>query len=327
MPRTTLITGATGFTGINLVRRFAEAGDRVIAVDRVAPDAAVHLFLQGHEDRVQFVEADLCATGWEGSLPSGPIELVVHAAAVTNQREDEEVPRAGDAIAVNVGATLDLVRWASAVRPARFVYISTGAPYGRALDGAGLIDETTPANPVNVYAVTKFAGELVALRLAGLSGLPAVAIRLPSQYGPMERATPDRTRLSLLQRWCNAAVRGERIKVNSQQLPRDYTYVPDGAQAVYALATAPTLHHELYNVSTEMPLTYREILAALEDVIPGIQIEPVEDAAPDRSDRRPLSAQRLRSDTGWEPKYDIRSGIATYVAWLRLAIAAGVRTL
>src|SRR5262249_19847817 len=142
-----------------------------------------------------------------------------------------------------------------------------------------------------------------------------------------ERATPDRTRLSVPQRWCNAAVRGEPVQVNRAQLPRDYTYIADGADAVYRLALAPSLQHDLYNVSAERSITVEMLLDALRQAVPDLTVSYLEDTTPNRADRRPLSAARLRTETGWAPRHDVRQAFAAYVAWLRAAVDAGLRTL
>ncbi|MGH7715371.1 MAG: NAD-dependent epimerase/dehydratase family protein, partial [Vulcanimicrobiaceae bacterium] len=48
--RTVLVTGATGFVGSNIVRRFADAGDQIIALDRVGPDTAVKKYLSAFRE-------------------------------------------------------------------------------------------------------------------------------------------------------------------------------------------------------------------------------------------------------------------------------------
>ena len=66
-------------------------------------------------------------------------------------------------------------------------------------------------------------------------------------------------------------------------------------------------------------MTAEATLDALARVDPGVRIE----RAPDEPSRwpslihGPLSSDRLRRDLGWTPAYDLDSGLAAYVAWLR----------
>ncbi len=50
-----LVTGATGFVGVNIVRTLALQHDTVVATDLREPDEGVWGYLRGHEGRVTFV--------------------------------------------------------------------------------------------------------------------------------------------------------------------------------------------------------------------------------------------------------------------------------
>ncbi|HWZ92005.1 MAG TPA: NAD(P)-dependent oxidoreductase [Polyangiaceae bacterium] len=319
-----LVTGAAGFVGSNLARRFAAEGDRVIALDRVSPDAAVTEYLVDVLERISFVQADVCDETWHRTLPVQAFDTVIHAAAITNTREGEEVSRARAAVAVNILGSVNVVSWAIEARPRRFLHLSSGATYGRIVSGPDNLDEDRPAQPDTVYALTKYAAERIVLRLAKQTALPLVALRLPSQYGPMERDTSDRTRLSSIQSWCSAAAQGAEVVVNRSELPRDYTYVYDVADAVYRLSVTPDLRYDLYNIGTGIASSPDQIVAAIRETVPDVRVRYVTNDAIDESDRKPVSIARLRSDTGWQPQYTLSSGIAVYIDWLRRVPAAAV---
>lgn len=80
---------------------------------------------------------------------------VIHAAALRGSRECEADPAA--CLAVNVGGTYHLAR-ACLARRIRLVYLSTDYVF----DGArGNYAEGDPVDPVNLYARSKLAGELI----------------------------------------------------------------------------------------------------------------------------------------------------------------------
>jgi nucleoside-diphosphate-sugar epimerase len=314
--RNVLITGACGFIGSNLVKHFAEAGEHVVALDRAVADPLLRAYLGPAIDRVSFVGADISDRCWHEALPGATIDLAVHAAAVTNVADGEEIGRAVDAVAVNIGGTANFVAWALSARPSRVIHISSSAVYGSILDGGAPIDETQPTLPANLYGITKLAAEQVAFQLARLSGLPLVAARLVGPFGPMERPSADRTRLSPVHAWCDAAARGEELIVHDGYLPRDYLYVADTAAAVHRLATTRTLHHDVYNVSAGIAVASRDFIAALRQVVPTLRWSAV-DAPAVNLISRSISNARLIGDTGWHPRYDLRGALAEYVAWLR----------
>jgi UDP-glucose 4-epimerase len=81
---------------------------------------------------------------------------------------------------------------------------------------------------------------------------------------------------------------------------------------------AERLPHDVYNVGWGRGATTEDTLAAIARVVPGVKIERVPDEPPrwPALTRGVLSADRLRRDLGWTPRYDLDSGVAAYVGWL-----------
>jgi nucleoside-diphosphate-sugar epimerase len=317
-----LITGANGFVGSNLVRHLAGAGHHVLALDRSHPDDLVRRYLAAASDRVAFTQADLSEPRWHEAVPAQSMDVVIHAAAVTNVGQREEIARAGDAVAANIGGTLNVLTWALTAKPARIIHLSSSAVYGTILDPGEPVDEKRLCEPSSIYGTTKVAAERIALRFREGAGLPLVAARLAGPYGPMERQTADRKRLSPIHAWCEAAITGATLSIHRGTLPRDWIYVKDTAMAIEQLAFAPTLRHAVYNVSSGSAFTCDDIIAALRALVPGLRTEAVEEDAVNLI-ARPISSQRLRADTGWAPRHDLQSGLADYLAWIRETSACG----
>src|SRR6185295_14859956 len=100
---------------------------------------------------------------------------------------------------------------------------------------------------------------------------------------------------------------------------RDPIYIDDVASGIAAVLLADRLPHDVYNVGWGRGTTTDETLAAIVRLIPGVTIERV----PHEPSRWPslargvLSADRLRHDLHWTPAYDLTSGLAAYITWLR----------
>ena len=78
----------------------------------------------------------------------------------------------------------------------RIINLSSAAAYGRNAFHNLPLDEETACDPVSLYAITKFASEKVAARLAALWQTEIISVRLSAVFGPWERATGVRDTLS-----------------------------------------------------------------------------------------------------------------------------------
>ena len=117
----------------------------------------------------------------------------------------------------------------------RFVYVSSGSVYG---DDPGLdevLHEETRPSPRSLYAIGKYASELLTRRYGELHGFQTASMRLGGPYGPMERVTGHRANQSLLKEWTSNVVKSEPIKVGDRNERRSFTFVTDIAAGVCAV--------------------------------------------------------------------------------------------
>lgn len=80
--------------------------------------------------------------------------------------------------------------------------------------------------------------------------------------------------------------------------------------------TAPTLHHDTYNVSSGHPVTNREFAAAVQGAVPGSRVDPTPGREHGSGPDHPyLDITRLTTDTGFTPHYDVATAVDDYVRW------------
>jgi len=315
-----LVTGATGFVMSALARHLAERGHHVVAADLKPPADALRQYLSGLLGPVDFREVDVASGSATTALvDAARADLVVHGAAITAIPPEVERARFVETADVNVLGTLrvlDAIRRAGARRT---VVVSSGSVYGVRADFAP-VTEDDAERPWGVYPMTKWAAEALARRYAEVNGLDVAVVRLASPFGPFERDTGSRPLLSAIHDWSVAALRGEPVRVGGPPTAlRDPAHVEDVASGIAAVLLAERLPHDVYNVGWGKGATTADTLVALARLVPGVKIERVPDE-PSRWPslaRGPLSSDRLRRDLGWTPAYDLDSGMAAYLAWLR----------
>ena len=314
-----VVTGATGFVMANLVRHLASEGHRVTALDRVPPDALLRRFVDGLPGAVDFQSLDvLDPAAVRRVLSAARPDRVVHGAAITSVPPDAERARFVDTVQVNVVGTLHVLDALREVGTGRIVVVSSGAVYG-SRPHLSPIAEADAKEPVGVYPWSKWAGESFARRFGEIHRLDLAAVRLASPFGPLERDTGSRPLLSPVAYWALSALRGQPIEVpGPKNFMRDAVYAPDVASGIATVLLADRLPHDIYNVGWGRGTTSEQAIAALTKLIPGVKIEWRSDAPSPwgATVRGPLDIARL-SALGWTARYDLDSGLAAYLDWIR----------
>ena len=187
---TTLLTGGNGWVPSFVLRQLAQRGERVISYDLMPVDDVLREHLDDAVANVTFVHGDV--TDGEHLLDiaqEAGVTRIIHTAAITPRlwREQKEPRRVID---VNLGGTINALEAARALPGfERFVYVGSGAVWGSGHTGE-TIDEDAPSRTTNLYGITKYASERIAMRYKELFGLDIVSMRPANVYGPMERDTP-----------------------------------------------------------------------------------------------------------------------------------------
>jgi nucleoside-diphosphate-sugar epimerase len=172
LPRSILLTGATGFVGRALAARLVADGWCVRPATRrrgQLADAAVVGNIDGHTD-------------WRAALDG--VETVIHLAARVHVMRDAARDPLAEFRRVNVEGTLNLARQAAQAGARRFVFMSTLKVNGEATPATAPFTEDAAPAPQDAYAISKFEAEQGLLKLAETTEMTVVIIRPPLVYGP-----------------------------------------------------------------------------------------------------------------------------------------------
>jgi UDP-glucose 4-epimerase len=235
------IVGGSGFVGLNIAAVATARGHVVTLFDRQPPPA-------GFAAAADFVEIDVTAPETLSAFTGRGVDVLVSGSAVTSgAARDAAEPE--HVLAVNLLGFVNVLRAARASGVRRVVNLSSVAAYGAASARHDpLVEDETPNEPKTLYALSKFATEVAAARLAQLWEMDIRSVRLSSLFGPWERATGVRDTLSPHVQLLAAAQDG-RAALLPHAGVRDWTYAPDAAAAVLALAMLERPKYGLHNIS------------------------------------------------------------------------------
>lgn len=245
-----LVTGGAGYVGMNVVEALAARGDDVILLDAGALPPMVRSALAAHGAQVEVVAANVCdAAAVDAGFGGRHIDGVIHCAAVTAGAQRETVEPASS-VEVNLRGTLNILAAARAHGAKRVVCVSSAAVYGESLYRlARLYEDVTPALPVSLYGITKFAAERMCVRLREVWQFDVVCARLGTLVGPWERATGVRDNFGTHSQLARCTLRGETAVLPRHTVRRDWVYSRDVAAGLLMLLDAGATRHAVYNLS------------------------------------------------------------------------------
>jgi nucleoside-diphosphate-sugar epimerase len=308
-----IVTGAAGFIGSQLTETLLKQGEEVIAIDEfndyydptLKRNNVAHLHsFPGFE----LIEGNIQFLDWQTLLKD--VEVVYHQAAQAGVRASW-----GQGFRLyterNISSTQILLEAAKdAKHLKRLVFASTSSVYG---DAETLpTDEKICPTPVSPYGITKLAAE----RLCGLYqknfGVPFVALRYFTVYGPRQR--PDMA----FHKFFKSILQDEAIPIYGDGLQtRDFTFISDVIAANLAAANLPEVVGEIFNIGGGSRVVLKEVLDTMEEIVgKPIKKNHIEKAMGDaRHTAADVSkAQRI---LGYQPKVSLREGLMQEWEWVK----------
>jgi nucleoside-diphosphate-sugar epimerase len=305
-----LVTGVAGFIGSHLAERLVANGATVVGIDSFSD-----FYLRATKERnlarlhgsaaFSLIESTLSEANLSALLDG--VTHVFHLAAQAGVRkswgQDFQIYTVN-----NVEATQTLLE-ACIGRPIeRLVYASSSSVYG---DSVALpMREDARLQPVSPYGVTKLAAEQLCYLYYLNFGVPAVALRFFTVYGPRQR--PDMG----FSRFLQAALNGQVVRqFGDGRQTRDFTFVADAVTATVAAAGHGTLGR-VYNIGGGSRI---ELLAVFE-LIRRVTSRPmqVERIDAQRGDMRDTYADttRAKADLAFAPTATLEAGLRAQYEWM-----------
>jgi len=317
-----LITGGSGFVGLNIAEALLGRGETVVLFCLAEPPATAAPLTQLPGRLLVEIGDVRNGNSLDEVIRRHNVDRIIHGAAITADvhRERKEARTIAE---VNLGGTIEILEAASRAKMGRIVQLSTGSIFASSGANAEPLDEVRDAPvPETLYGITKYAAERTGLRYRATRGLDLVVARLGMVFGRWEYETGVRDTMSMPLQLFRMAERGACARF-CRDLPNDWIYSSDVARAILLLLDAPSIAQAVYHVSSGSPWSVSGWCNRLREVYPAFSYQVIErradanigESAP--PPRPPFSTARLRNDFGFSPHFDEAKAFADFIAWQR----------
>lgn len=303
------VTGGAGYIGSTLIKRLIEREYEVTSIDDLS--RGDYRYLSDQEGSIELLIGDI-RNGGQLKEVFKDVEVIVHLAAIPGLRMCEKKP--SDAISVNIYGTLQILETALKIDVERLIFASSAAVYGapRYLP----VDEEHPLKPLNLYGVTKLAGERLVEAYHKNYGLEAVVLRFGNVYGVGLYTRWD----TVIPKFVRQGLRGGPLTIYGDgHSSRDFVHVEDIVEAIL-LSIKESRGLEVYNVGGE-PMEVEGVAEIVTEEIKEATGKWVHvEYLPPRlgeTKRIEYDITKIRRRLDYRPRWSVRMGVRQLIEYAR----------
>ena len=335
-----LVTGAAGFIGFHLCKRFIKEGIEVIGLDNLNPYYDVNLkqsrisqlnkLSNKLSNKFKFYEGDLVKSEdleklfKEANEKKSKITEVIHLAAQAGVRYSLENPSAY--IQSNLVGFFNIIDQSKKNEINHFYYASSSSVYG-GNDKLPFQESDNVDKPISLYAATKKSNELIAHTYSHLFSMPTIGLRFFTVYGPWGR--PDMA----LFKFTDSIINDKPIRVfNYGNMIRDFTYIDDVVDSIFYLLQRINAErilnknnetnqinnsskYKIFNVGNSNPIKLNDYIKAIERHLNKKADIEYEEMQPGDVESTYADTELLEKYINFKPSTTIDLGIKKFIEW------------
>lgn len=300
-----VVTGGSGAIGTFVVEELLRDGHDVTVFDQVPPDSEPANFIQGDVTKRESVRR----------IPSH-VDGIIHLAALLASDCTKDPVHAEQ---VNVYGTLLILDRAHNI-DARAIVTSSIAAIGP-ITGKFSHPEYEPLgedankNPINSYGVTKIACEHYVESYRRDFDLPAITIRFPTTYGPGKTHNHSGPG-GFISVAIEETISGGSLRIADDDKANDFIYFRDIARAITMLMNTANWSYSTYHIGSGDLHNFGDFGSVLEREYPDSNVIIDQDLSFEDHGSSLLNClldiSRIKSDTGFEPKFTPAMAIEDY---------------
>jgi len=309
-----LVTGADGFIGSHLTEALLKEGYQVRALaqynsfnywgwlEDIKPSS-----------NLEIVCGDVRDPNYCREISKG-IDVIFHLAALIAIPYSYIAPESY--IETNVKGTLNICQAAKDNGVKRILVTSTSEVYGTAKYVP--IDEKHPLQPQSPYSASKIGADAIAMSFYNAFKLPLTIVRPFNTYGPRQSA-----RAVIPTIITQIASGMKEIKLGDIFPTRDFNYVEDICQGFILLSKCDKAIGETVNIGSNYEISIKETFELIKDIMHSDAklVNDEQRIRPEKSEvfRLRCNNTKIKTLTGYEPKYPLDDGLTITVNWFSLS--------
>ena len=327
---TVLITGAAGFIGSFLVKRFLKSGYKVIGIDNINSYYDKNLKLKRLENIKEysiknnfnwlFYKSNIEDKNYMRQifLDKKP-QIVVNLAAQAGVRYSIVNP--SSYVKSNLLGFSNILELCQTNYVRHLVYASSSSVYG-ANKEYPFSEEQKVDTPLSFYAATKISNEMMAHAYSNIYNLPITGLRFFTVYGPWGR--PDMAPMI----FADKILQKKPITVfNHGNMSRDFTFISDIIEGTYLCCLKvptpndgyklgkPSIPHRIFNIGNGNPVKLLDFVELLEEALSIKATKVFENIQPGDVESTYASTQNLEDWIGYRPLVTIKEGVNKFANW------------
>ena len=308
-----LVTGAAGFIGSHLCERLLADGWILTGFDNFNDfyDPQIkRRNINGCLENKNFklIEGDIRDSDSVDKAIGDGIDLIIHLAAGAGVRPSIKEPVYYSDN--NMTGTMVMLEAARRFNIKKFVFASSSSVYGNNKKVPFSEDDNVDY-PISPYAATKKAGELFCHTYHHLYGIDITCLRFFTVYGPRQR--PDLA----IHKFSSLIEQGKTVPVYGDgSMKRDFTYIDDIIEGTVA-AIEKCSGYNIYNLGESRPITVNNLVTQIENALGKKAIIENIPMQPGDVDCTYADVTKASRDLGYNPKTEIKTGLAKFAEWFR----------